>query len=210
MKDRLHNFLNKEKEIDDKIADLERVLESETDPRVMSDVIRTVVEDLKNELIHLHYESLTDGLTGFVNNKAITEIYDKRLLHSLKRRLCLSLILLDMDDLKGYNDRFGHLAGTELIKNFSIAISKSIRKSDIASRYGGDEFLIIAITSDKEGVKEIVKRLKINISKIKTVGEVVASASVGTAIWSRNNESFEELFVEADKKLYEAKAQRKK
>lgn len=210
MKDRIRDILKKEKEIDKKIAELEHVLETESDPRVKADVTRTVIEELKKELLESHYDSLTDDLTGFANNKAINEVYNKRLLHSLKRKQCLSLILLDIDGLKGYNDRFGHLAGTELIKNFSIAVTKSIRKSDIASRYGGDEFLIITITTDADGVKNIVDRIDENIAKIKTVGDVKASASIGVAICKGNDESFEELFIEADKKLYKVKEARKK
>jgi diguanylate cyclase (GGDEF)-like protein len=209
MKEHIQKIFNKEEEINKKISELEVILRTTKDPVLRHDSIRALLEELKTELIDTHYNALTDDLTGFLNKKNVEEVFDKIVTEAKKGGICISLILLDIDYLKYYNDNFGHMAGTELITEVAKAISKSIRNSDIAIRYGGDEFMLFCLHNSKEGGRKVVERVRKNISLIKAKKNIKVTISIGCeSVCADEITNYEEMFVRADKKLYEAKDHR--
>jgi len=165
-------------------------------------IIRCISErDLKMELSRL---SITDSLTGLFNQRHFYSRLREEMVRSTRQKHPLALILLDLDHFKEYNDRRGHLAGDEALRDVSKAILKNIREGvDSGYRYGGDEFAVILIDSDLVIAREIGKRVG---AALKESGEL--SASLGYAVYGENM-SFNDFVGLADADLYKAKTQGK-
>jgi diguanylate cyclase (GGDEF)-like protein len=138
----------------------------------------------------------TDPLTGTANRRAWDdELASAAELAELDGRP-MSVALLDMDDFKGYNDRFGHQAGDRLLKEVSAAWQAILRMSDVLARIGGDEFAVLLPGCSLETAAHIAERLRSAVP--------AANCSVGVASWDRI-ETVEELLARADAALYDAK-----
>jgi diguanylate cyclase (GGDEF)-like protein len=138
----------------------------------------------------------TDPLTGTANRRAWDdELASAAELAELDGRP-MSVALLDMDDFKGYNDRFGHQAGDRLLKEVSAAWQAILRMSDVLARIGGDEFAVLLPGCSLETAAQIAERLRSAVP--------AANCSVGVASWDRI-ETVEELLARADAALYDAK-----
>lgn len=152
--------------------------------------------NLRKELSRL---SITDSLTGLFNQRHFYNRLKEEFNRAQRQNHDLSLILLDLDHFKAYNDTYGHLAGDEVLRNLGRIINKSIREGvDSGYRYGGDEFAIILIDATLGVAKVIGKRIQQALEK----GNF--TASVGYATFT-DGMSETELVSEADKNLYKAK-----
>ncbi len=152
--------------------------------------------NLRKELSRL---SITDSLTGLFNQRHFYNRLKEEFNRAQRQNHDLSLILLDLDHFKAYNDTYGHLAGDEVLRNLGRIINKSIREGvDSGYRYGGDEFAIILIDASLGVAKVIGKRIQQALQK----GNF--TASVGYATFT-DGMSETELVSEADKNLYKAK-----
>lgn len=165
-------------------------------------VVRCITErDLKKELSRL---SMTDSLTGLFNQRQFYMRLREEIVRSTRQRHPLALILIDLDNFKDYNDKHGHIAGDQALRDVGKAILRSIREGvDSGYRYGGDEFAIILIDSDILIAEEIGRRV---CMAIRDGGEL--SASLGYAVYdeSMNLTDFVRL---ADINLYESKTETK-
>jgi two-component system cell cycle response regulator len=152
--------------------------------------------NLRKELSRL---SITDSLTGLFNQRHFYNRLKEEFTRAQRQNHSLSLILLDLDHFKAYNDTYGHLAGDEVLRNLGRIVNKSIREGvDSGYRYGGDEFAIILIDADLSVAKEIGKRIQ------NALREGNFTASVGYATFA-DGMTEKELVSEADKNLYKAK-----
>lgn len=208
MKKQIQKIFRKEEELQDKIDELETIMNSSATQSEKVNSVKSLLLDMRKEVVKSHYDAITDDLTGLLNKKVLHEVFQKKVAEAKRNKEYLSLILIDIDNMKLYNDTYGHLAGTKLIKDFAKAINKSIRGQDIASRYGGDEFLALCVHKEKSSTDVIADRIMQNVAKIKTP-EIPASASYGYAIYSRNHKKFDDLFAVADKNLYAEKREKK-
>jgi diguanylate cyclase (GGDEF)-like protein len=165
-------------------------------------IIRCITErDLKKELSRL---SVTDSLTGLFNQRQFYMRLREEIVRSTRQKHPLSLILLDLDNFKDYNDKHGHIAGDQALKHVGKAIQRSIREGvDSGYRYGGDEFAIILIDSDILIAEEIGRRV---VVAIRDGGELKASAGYAVYEESMNLTDFVRL---ADTDLYQSKTQAK-
>jgi diguanylate cyclase len=111
----------------------------------------------------LHQISRTDGLTGLLNRKT----WEQSLRHEFKRfqryQHSCSLIMFDIDYFKRINDSYGHTAGDEVIRRTAAALREGLRDSDVAGRYGGEEFAVILVDTDAAGAKVVAERLRTTI-----------------------------------------------
>ncbi len=124
----------------------------------------------------------------------------------------LALIMMDLDNFKFINDTYGHSMGDFLLKEVAKAISDVKRKADIVARYGGDEFVLIAIDADINSAYTIAVRLKEKIKSIHiTAGETTISpkVSMGIAVYPEHGETPRDLFLMADSMLLSAKEEGK-
>ena len=120
----------------------------------------------------------------------------------------MTLLMIDVDHFKVVNDRYGHLAGDEVLKGIADQIREVFRAVDILGRYGGEEFCVILPTTDISGAMIAAERLREKVGEAITnteAGPVNVKISIGLAKYSKNMQSHEELMRQADVALYEAK-----
>jgi diguanylate cyclase (GGDEF)-like protein len=151
--------------------------------------------------------SRTDTLTGLYNRQYLKELI-KRLETDRELPAEVALIMLDLDNFKTINDNYGHLVGDMILTRTGSKIKKHIRRSDIACRYGGDEFLIVLPGADRVVASRIADEIREDILNEKSYSEageeIRITVSVGITE-SRIDDSFDGMFLRADAALYQAK-----
>lgn len=159
------------------------------------------ITENKRKEKEIEYLSFHDEMTGLYNRRYF-ENEMKRLESS--RKLPITVIIADLDNLKSVNDNFGHQVGDKYIKNASKMINDSIRDEDIAARIGGDEFAIILTETDYEGAEKIYQRIKTAEKKYLEQDSAidVFSISIGYAVKNKENLKLEKIFKKADQKMY--------
>lgn len=200
--------------VKDKLVGNERIRNLKGNDEI-SDIANTfnlfarTIEEQKRTLQHL---SLSDGLTGIGNRRAL----DERLLHeiqlSMRQKWSVSILLLDVDFFKPYNDTHGHVAGDKCLQVVAKTISQSmLRNSDFVARYGGEEFICVLPDTDEGGAREIAERVMVKIAEMKiphghskTSPYITFSVGIATSS-SERILSPDELIKNADKALYAAK-----
>jgi len=141
-----------------------------------------------------------DALTGLYNRRSGEQRLASEVLRAQRTGRPLTILVLDLDGLKAVNDRFGHAAGDELIRKFAQCLNKAIRGSDLAVRYGGDEFLVLLPDCKNEEVRCVLTRLSGHKLECQGVSVAIAfSAGWGTL---RSGESPVDLVKRADDALY--------
>lgn len=177
------DFISKPFEIDEMEAKIKRIL---------------IERKIRDELARL---SITDNLTGLFNQRHFYNRLKEEIGRTKRLKHPLSLILLDLDNFKEFNDRYGHLAGDRMLERCGKIIRSHVRANvDIAFRYGGDEFAVILIEAGHKIARTIGARLKRGFEEH---GRGV-TASIGLATYSR--EMSEKDFVElADRNLFSTK-----
>jgi diguanylate cyclase (GGDEF)-like protein len=210
MKEEIKKIFNKDAEINKKIEEIEDILERKTaSTEEKIDAIRSILEEIKDELVDIHHDSVTDDLTGFLTKRYLKEIYEKLAVKIRNKDKWLALIVIDIDCLKMINDSHGHLIGTKVIEEISKVIKANIRKSDFAARYGGDEFVILCIVKSKRSLNTMINRLKKSIHAININNKFTASGTIGSALSYHGDKRFEILFEDADKVMYKEKKRKK-
>lgn len=156
-----------------------------------------------------------DGLTNLYNYRAFHEILDAQLEMAAASGKDLSLVLIDLDDFKRYNDTYGHQKGDEILRDFAELLASSVRNTDIVARYGGEEFAIILPDTPPVASAVVAERLRWKTQQAsKSWGPIYghrylsASLGVGTAS-AKTNYSKTELIQTADSALYMAKQREK-
>jgi diguanylate cyclase (GGDEF)-like protein len=147
-----------------------------------------------------------DPLTGVMNRRRLLEIGPRR-----RRRLSpgksTGLLLFDVDRLKAVNDSFGHMAGDALLKSIAERAKACIRKTDFLARYGGDEFVVLLLKTDRRSVSKVAERIRtyIGSTSLAWKGQSIRSTvSLGFAC-ADGDVNLDELISRADAALYEAK-----
>lgn len=150
----------------------------------------------------------TDTLTGLLNRRDFENQIRPEFEKAHRHNRPLSLLMLDLDFFKKINDTYGHVTGDTVLKAFSANLKNSLRNSDIACRYGGEEFVILAPETDNEGGAELAERIRARMdSTLISIADTMLNITVSIGISSLNNRegNLEQLVDEADKALYEAK-----
>jgi len=155
--------------------------------------------------------SITDELTGIYNRRYFNQRFEEELRRAERYKHPLSILMIDIDFFKHYNDIHGHIMGDEVLKKISHLILTNIRKADILARYGGEEFVVLLPEIDKERAKKVAEKLRKKIEKSPFDGEEQIpgnrlTISLGISAFPVDAETAEELLEIADKSLYMAKA----
>jgi len=148
-------------------------------------------------------QAIVDGLTGLYNHRYLYEKLEEERYRVERYASNLSIILLDIDHFKKVNDTFGHVAGDEIIKAISGIIKKNIRVSDIAGRYGGEEFLIILPETDLQRASYVAEKIRVEVEQTTYIQGIRVTISGGVSQYQ--GEKTSELVKSADNKLYNAK-----
>jgi len=160
---------------------------------------------IQNELIRL--QSFTDPLTEVYNRRSLDEMAGRFISSARRRKTPLTFMLVDVDDFREVNSKFGHLTGDVVLAEVATILRTSVRGSDAVVRYGGDEFLLILPESTAENTQPVIKRITEHVRRWNESGELKdfeLSMSIGVAQW-RDGATIDETLDEADQKMYAAK-----
>lgn len=165
------------------------------------------IEKMKEEAVLLSY---IDDLTGIYNHRFFIQQLNMEIERQKRYATPLSLLMIDIDYFKHYNDTNGHLAGDQALRAIALLIQHGVRQTDIIARYGGEEFSAILINTEKQGAKRIAERVRRNVAdtrfpneRFQPNGDLTVSIGVGT--FSPSISTLTGLIRDADKALYRAK-----
>ncbi len=158
--------------------------------------------------------ALKDGLTGIYNQTYIKERLGQELARADIFEHTLGVLMMDLDDFKKFNDTYGHLQGDEFLKNIAEIVIRCMRPTDIPSRYGGEEFVLILPETGIEAVKEVAEKIICEVAKyrFKYTGDGKSeqlagpTVSIGISYFPKDGADMEGLIKKADDALYRAKA----
>ncbi len=159
---------------------------------------------LKHKAGEYEQLSVTDVLTGLLNRRYLQERLAEEFNRSKRYLFPMSLLMLDVDKFKSYNDTYGHPAGDEALKIVASALSENLRGEDVAARYGGEEFAILLPQTSADEAGQIAERIRRHIERTEFPLRRV-TVSIGIANRSTNVNSPDDLIWAADRALYEAK-----
>lgn len=168
-------------------------------------VIRRVAD--RQYLVHqagqkeLYQEmSVVDSLTSVYNRRHLDEMLSREIERAKRYNQTVSLLMIDIDDFKKYNDSYGHLAGDEVLKKIGNFLVHSLRSVDMVFRYGGEEFIVMLPQTFKQGGVEVAKRL-LNLGR----QNIPITVSIGVAAFPEDAQDRDDLLAKVDSALYQAK-----
>lgn len=183
--------------------------------------LEQMVEERTNELEKANEEleetkelyrklSVIDGLTGVYNRRYFDEVLGKEFERVKRYSRPISLLMIDLDHFKKFNDTYGHPAGDYILKELAKLLSKFVRTVDFVSRYGGEEFMIILFeTEKKDAIRSAERLVKLvdqkRFSSFENLPELHLTISVGLATYPEDARIKEDLIKKADEALYQAK-----
>jgi diguanylate cyclase (GGDEF)-like protein len=159
----------------------------------------------------LHHESaITDAKTGLYNHPHFMQRLEQEIARVTRHKAKAGVIMLDIDHFKRFNDTWGHLAGDEVLNHIAIALKRTVRSEDIAARFGGEEFCVLAIECDRDTLVAVAERIRANVEALVVdyKGERLSvTASFGCCLLDPGRKYVSAEYLEmADKALYTSKA----
>jgi diguanylate cyclase (GGDEF)-like protein/PAS domain S-box-containing protein len=175
-------------------------------------VVETLRDLTDEKLAQIALEQLAtrDGLTGLANRRCFDDTLHAEWARALRQRQPLSLLMVDVDNFKAYNDANGHLGGDECLKRIATAVASEMRANDLVARYGGEEFAVILPNQSLKGAASVAERIRTRVEQLQVPNRqaaaqhVTVSIGAATAIAAPDN-SASELVAIADAALYRAK-----
>jgi diguanylate cyclase (GGDEF)-like protein len=152
--------------------------------------------------------SITDSLTGLYNRKHLMDVLVAEVARATRHRHQFSVVMVDADRFKEYNDTLGHQAGDALLRQIGVIFMQALRTMDYASRYGGDEFIILLPEAGIEHAVEVAERIRERVLEVvpRSGGESApVTVSIGVAAFPAHGETPEAIVASADHALYQAK-----
>lgn len=189
-------------------------LEAEIKQRIRSEsLLLTAQEELQAAYRELEKQASIDGLTGVSNRRTFNESLTREWSRSLRNHRPISLILIDVDEFKSYNDTYGHMAGDECLRTVASVLRQSVRRpSDLVARYGGEEFAVLLPETDLAGAGLLAEAMRRGVSREQIthqgshVSDVLTiSLGIASMIPAHGGDPAS-LIVSADRSLYNAKA----
>jgi diguanylate cyclase (GGDEF)-like protein len=145
----------------------------------------------------LRRSALRDPLTGLANRRALAERLDYEVARHARQGHPFAVVALDLDGFKAVNDRFGHQAGDDLLRDVGRALAGVVRDQDTIARLGGDEFCVLAPETGEDGARRLAQRAADAIGRV-TTGLEALSASVGHAVFPDDGGDGAEVLAAAD------------
>ncbi len=170
--------------------------------RIESHLQLKLINDVKDELI------IIDSLTGLRNRRFYDEVYRQQVNLALRNNEDFSIVALDIDYFKLYNDSYGHIAGDECLKKIALTLETNIhRPTDVVFRYGGEEFVMILPATDEAGARAVAQKIIASVHNLNLdhkespFGVITISAGIACL---KTSEGDSDLLTVADNKLYQA------
>jgi diguanylate cyclase (GGDEF)-like protein len=169
---------------------------------------------LENARLHriVERQALVDGLTGIANRRQCEDALTSEISRAERLGTPMTLVLADLDDFKAVNDRHGHTVGDDVLREFASVLKATVRDSDLAGRWGGEEFMLLLPGTDATGGANLADRVWAGLAERSFLGRngevVTVTCSFGVAQHSAGNHE-RALFASADRALYRAKREGK-
>jgi diguanylate cyclase (GGDEF)-like protein len=165
-------------------------------------------DELHEKTLQLEKLSVTDGLTGLFNHRHFWNLMNTEMTRVALNQGNLALVLIDLDDFKRVNDKFGHSVGDMLLKTIADILAETVRDTDILARYGGEEFAVMLPDTDESGVQNVAEKVRAAVETVRfTVPDtdivLKVTVSIGVSVFRGNRREF---FNAADRALYKSKA----
>jgi diguanylate cyclase (GGDEF)-like protein len=177
------------------------------------------IQDLTSQEVRIRQltiESQQDELTGIANRRKFEYEFSRTYEFALRTNITGALILLDLDNFKSINDRFGHSTGDSVLKQVGLALSPVVRNYEMLARVGGDEFAILISHSGEEAIERLMKQIPLALKSVRinpydtTDLTETLEISMGYCVFPLNNSSNKEVYEMADKIMYKNKFSSKK
>ncbi len=172
-------------------------------PIIVTARVKTQIS-LKQQKDLLLSLAVHDQLTGLYNRHFLMDCITRKTSFALRQDTDLSLIMLDIDHFKDVNDNYGHPTGDSVLKSIAQLLQSCLRKEDIATRFGGEEFIILLDNCNQNIALEKAEHLRKSIEQLKP-DNIQVSCSFGVTQFNHTNDSIEDLIKRADLALYQAK-----
>jgi diguanylate cyclase (GGDEF)-like protein len=164
--------------------------------------------DIRYGLQRAKLLSETDELTGMFNTRGFAIAANRLFAQAMRHNRSTSVLMIDSDNLKTVNDTHGHDAGNRLLRHLATSIQAELRFTDVAARYGGDEFIVLLPETPAKGAFEVAERIRNAIAaRPLEMGErrIASSVSIGIATFPEDGASLDALAAHADRAMYSAK-----
>ena len=165
-----------------------------------------ILQSAAARLSRAEIDAITDALTGLYNHRYLHERLSEELHRGRESGHPLSVLFCDLDNFKQYNDANGHSAGDAVLREIAHLIEQSVRNVDVAGRYGGEEFVVLLVETDKDAALLVAERIRERIREAGfEAGGQPLTVSVGVATCPDDGDRREQLLERADAAMYVAK-----
>ena len=177
----------------------------------LHDQLQDKIKQLEEAKERLRELAVTDGLTSLYNYRYFKEFLAQELRRGERHNTNVSVVMIDIDFFKNYNDSYGHLAGDEVLRILARLMRENIRSIDLAARYGGEEFALVLPETNKSAARIVANKIKKLVEEFEFRNEETQpngklTVSMGVATYPGDGKVMEDLINRADQWLYQAKA----
>jgi diguanylate cyclase (GGDEF)-like protein len=178
--------------------------------RELEEEIQARTQELRTANERLQELATTDGLTSLFNFRQFSQALSSEVQRCTRLRVPLSLLMMDVDHFKCYNDTHGHPAGDEVLRTVARLLRQRVRSTDLPCRYGGEEFAVLLLDADKTSAAQVAEQIRDTIEQTRFAGEETQpggslTVSIGVASVPEDAKDGDELVKAADRALYRAK-----
>lgn len=175
------------------------------DNEVLEQEVAKRTQELQNALSEMERISVLDKLTGLYNRHKTDQVLIDQFNLATRYQMPFGIILLDLDDFKTINDSYGHYEADKLLKSFAQLLQSQTRKTDIVSRWGGDEFMVIVPHANQEDITTLANNLHqaFNSEQLSEI-DYAYTVSIGISLY-QEGDKLEDVIIRTDKALYQSK-----
>lgn len=188
--------------------EIEQRKQAEQSLKAANEELHLRVFEVQRLQAELHEQAIHDPLTGLYNRRYLSDALAREIMQAKRANNTLTFVMADIDHFKFVNDSYGHLAGDEVLVQVASLLKKHARGSDIACRYGGEEFLLVFPGTSLELARKRAEEIQRNCAALSIQHEgknIAVMLSFGVAAYPDHGQQWEQIIVKADKALYQSK-----